>query len=444
LRIIRDIEDAKSTLLGRSPLEQYRVSPGIERKIKEIFGEVLTPEQVVGRIIADVRTRGDAALLDYEEKFDGARLGQLEVTDEEMAEACTRLSPKLISSLNLAADRIRSFHLFCKDRMSLGFAKEGMGQFVRPLARVGIYVPGGTASYPSTVLMTAIPAHVAGVSELILTTPPTREGLVPEATLAAASIAHVSRIFKIGGAQAIAAMAFGTESVPKVDKICGPGNIFVTLAKKMLYGIVGIDGLYGPTETVIIADETADPALCAADLLAQAEHDVGASAILLTTSEGLANRVSLEVERQLANLDRRDIAAQALERRGGIVIVTDMEGAIELANFYAPEHLSLMVRNGWQVKEGISNAGGIFIGENSPEVLADYVAGPSHVMPTGGSARFSSVLGVSDFLKTSSLMALDDKILRELGDAAVVIAQAEGLSAHAEAIEMRLRKLNAK
>jgi histidinol dehydrogenase len=316
---------------------------------------------------------------------------------------------------------------------------DGVGQVVRPLKRVGIYAPGGKASYPSTVLMTAIPAKVAGVEEVVLTTPPLQDGSISSATLVAADIAEVDQIFKLGGAQAIAALAFGTQSVPKVDKICGPGNIFVTLAKKKVFGVVGIDGLQGPTETLILADESANPALCAADLLAQAEHDELASAILITTSSELAERVQKEIEQQLKNLGRQAVAEASFEENGGIITVESMAQAIELVNFYAPEHLSLMVQGAESYIDKIYNAGGIFVGENSPEVLGDYVAGPSHVMPTGGTARFSSPLGVQDFLKVSNVIALDGKELKMLANVASIIANAERLTAHARAAEMRIK-----
>ena len=442
MRVIRDIEIAKSTLLNRISFEQYRVSHEMRQKIEEMFGEGLTIEQVVEQIISSVRDRGDSALFDYTRKLDGVDLERLGVSDEEITEARSKVTPEFVSALNLAVERIRSFHLAQRQRGWADFMEGGVGQVVRPLERIGVYVPGGTACYPSTVLMTVIPARVAGVSEVVLTSPPGKGGGVSPETLVAADIAGVSRIFKVGGAQAIAALAFGTESVPRVDKICGPGNIFVTLAKKMVYGEVGIDGLYGPTETVIIADESADPTLCAADLLAQAEHDVMASAIMLTTSEELASEVEQEVECQIARLDRRDIAARSLEERGGVVIVSDVDQAIELANFYAPEHLSLMVQNASSYISKIQNAGGIFVGENSAEVLGDYVAGPSHVMPTGGSARFSSPLGVGDFLKVCSLVELNDKALKALGPSASTIARSEGFTAHARAVEVRQHKLN--
>jgi histidinol dehydrogenase len=312
-----------------------------------------------------------------------------------------------------------------------------MGFVARPLQRVGIYVPGGKAAYPSTVLMTAIPARSAGVDEVVMTTPPAADGTVPAATLAAADIAGVDRVFKIGGAQAIAALAFGTESVPKVDKVCGPGNIFVTIAKKQVYGAVAIDGLHGPTETVVLADETADPAHCASDLLAQAEHDEMASAILITDSADMAERIAVEVDRQLADLERRDIARQSLERNGAIVVLPGIDEALDLANELAPEHLCVATKDARARLGQIRNAGGIFI--DTPEALGDYTAGPSHVMPTGGTARFSSPLSVLDFLKISILVDAGEKALEDLGPAAATIARAEGLTAHARSIEKRLK-----
>ena len=315
-----------------------------------------------------------------------------------------------------------------------------MGQIVNPIERVGVYVPGGTASYPSTVLMTVIPARVAGVKHITVVTPPGKGGNVPPATLVAADIVGADSIFKVGGAGAIAALAYGTKSIQKVDKICGPGNIFVTIAKRLVYGEVDIDGLAGPTETIVIADDTASPAHCALDLLAQAEHDVLSSAVMITTSAKLASAVNKEVERQLKKLERADIASRSLKERGCIVIVDDMEQAIELANMYAPEHLSLLMRDAALYAEGIRNAGGIFIGDSSPEVLGDYVAGPSHVMPTGGSARFNSPLNVNDFLKTTSVVALVEDDLDTLGPAASIIARSEGLTAHARAAEIRMER----
>ncbi|MGB2583738.1 MAG: histidinol dehydrogenase [Dehalococcoidia bacterium] len=422
MRIIRDLEAAKSLLLERAQVE--------------LAGEAY---ETVQQILGEVRARGDSALFDYTREIDGVELARLEVTREEITQSRNVASKELVSALELAAERVRSFHVAQKRSLGLEFVEGGLGFLVRSLERVGIYVPGGKASYPSTVLMTAIPARVAGVDEVVVTTPPAPDGTVPASTLVAADIAKVDRIFKVGGAQAVAAMAYGTESVPRVDKICGPGNVFVTLAKKQVYGIVGIDGLHGPTETVILADDSASPVLCAADLLAQAEHDEMASAILITTSPRMAGEVNEEVERQLAQLERQAIARQSLERNGAIVVVDNIDEAIELVNLYAPEHLCLAMRDARSYLDRIRHAGGIFI--ESPEALGDYTAGPSHVMPTGRTARFGSPLSVLDFLKVSILVDLDDEALKALGPAAATIARAEGLTAHALSVERRLEDL---
>ncbi len=398
-------------------------------------------EQAVRQIINEVRDRGDAALFDYTLKFDGVELTSLEVSKEQLTSAYREVDSELVSVLKLAAERIGAFHTRQKESIWGKAAESGSGWLIRPLNRVGIYVPGGTAGtvpYPSTVLMTAIPARVAGVNEIILATPPVSGGAVPPVTLAAADIAGVSRVFSIGGAQAIAALAFGTRSVPRVDKVCGPGNIYVFLAKKMLYGIVGIDGLYGPSEVIIIAHETADPEYCAADLLAQAEHDLLAPAILITTSRRLADEVNQEVGRQLEDLPRQAIAAESLDSRGIIAMVASVDEAIELSNLYAPEHLCLMIDKATSYIERVSNAGCIVVGERSTVVLGDYVAGPSHVLPTGGTARFSSPLNITDFIKFTNVINIDEASLKELGPAAATMASAEGLEAHARAVVKRL------
>jgi histidinol dehydrogenase len=422
MRIIRDLEVAKSLLLERAQVE--------------LAGEAC---ETVQQILGEVRSRGDSALFDYTREIDGVELTRLEVTREEIAQSRNVVGKELVSALELAAERVRSFHVAQKRSLGLEFVEGGLGFLVRPLERVGIYVPGGKASYPSTVLMTAIPARVAGVDEVVVATPPAPDGTVPASTLVAADIAKVDRVFKVGGAQAVAAMAYGTESVPRLDKICGPGNVFVTLAKKQVYGIVGIDGLHGPTETVILADDSASPVLCAADLLAQAEHDEMASAILITTSPRLAGEVNEEVERQLAQLERQAIARQSLECNGAVVVVDNIDEAIELVNLYAPEHLCLAMRDARSYLDRIRHAGGIFI--ESPEALGDYTAGPSHVMPTGRTARFGSPLSVLDFLKVSILVDLDDEALKALGPAAATIARAEGLTAHALSVKRRLEDL---
>lgn len=412
-------------------------SPRVMAGIEGAFGRKMTPDEAVDIIIEGVRRGGDGAIAEYSRLLDGVQLEHFEVTPAEIAASREEISLELRDALSLAAQRIRSFHA-AHGRRSWIDLQEGMGQVVVPLQRVGVYAPGGTASYPSTVLMTAIPARVAGVGEIVLATPPGRDGRIPAATLVAAHMAGVDRVFKVGGAQAIAAMAFGTQSIPKVDKICGPGGLFVVLAKRKVYGEVAIDGLYGPTETLIIADDSADPALCAADLLAQAEHDELASAFLVTTSPSLARRVEEEVGRRLDSLERRDIAAVSIERGGGIAVVASLDEAVTLANWYAPEHLCLMVQDAWSVAGKVRNAGGIFLGEASAEAVGDYVTGPSHVMPTGGTARFGSPLTTDDFLKVINLFCQDREAVAGLAGAAATIARAEGLTAHARAAELRL------
>ena len=436
--IIDGVQTARSAL-SRSPLSELNsVSPALRERLRDIFGTEIDPEQAVGQIIAEVRSRGDAALFDYTLKIDHVEFTSLEVSQEQITGAYSEVPEELVSALKLAAERIRAFHIAQKSAIWRRASQPDVGWLIRPLQRVGVYAPGGTACYPSSVLMTAIPAKVAGVEEVILVTPPGPQTAVPAPTLVAADIAGVSRVFCVGGAQAIAALAYGTESIPRVDKICGPGNIFVVLAKKLVYGVVDIDGLQGPSEVVIIADETADPRYCAADLLAQAEHDSLASAILITTSSWLANEVDQEVERQVAGLPREAVIVEAIEQRGMIVVVTTIDEAIELANLYAPEHLCLMVKNAAAYIDKVANAGSIFIGGNSTVVLGDYVAGPSHVLPTGGTARFSSPLNVGSFLKLINLVNISEASLRQLAHAALVIARVEGFDAHAQAVERRL------
>jgi histidinol dehydrogenase len=435
---VEGFNKAKQLLTRKGFSESFITSPRLATQIERGLGQELPPQQVVEHILSDVHDKGDQALLYYTNKLDGVELDSLEVSRQEISTAHNMVDKKLISALELAAKRIQDFHLACAYKQGIIFVTPCLGRQIRPLNTVGLYIPGGTAAYPSTVLMTAIPAKVAGVKEIIITSPPAKNGSIPAPTLVAADIAGVSRVFKVGGAQAIAALAFGTESVPKVDKICGPGNIFVTLAKKIVYGTVAIDGLQGPSEIMIVADETANPSLCAADLLAQAEHDPLASAILITTSPNLANQVDREVITQLRKLKRSSIATQAIDK-GMVVLVNNIDEAIELVNLYAPEHLSLMISNTPSIISKIDNAGCIFTGENSPVVLGDYIAGPSHVLPTSGSARFGSPLSVADFLKTSNIVALDKATMQELSQPAITIAMAEGLDAHAKAIEKRMR-----
>jgi histidinol dehydrogenase len=423
LKVIKGFKSAKLVLSRKAPVE--------------VFGGDAR-EQVVRQIIDEVRTKGDRAVIDYTLKLDGVKLTSLEVGKKQITNAYRQVDSEFISALKLAAKRIRSFHLGQK-RLIWRLAAPGSVQ-LRALERVGIYVPGGTASYPSTVLMTAVPARVAGVREIILVTPPRKQEGVSPPTLVAADIAGVDRIFSVGGAQAIAALAFGTKSIPRVDKICGPGNIFVVLAKKLVYGAVAIDGLPGPSEVLVIADETAKPDYCVADLLAQAEHDPLATAILITTSKRLAEGVNQEVERQLKGLGRQAIASESIKNRGLIVVVANIDEAIELANLYAPEHLHLMVKGAENYVKRVANAGCISIGENSTVALGDYVFGPSHVLPTGATARFGSPLNILDFVKLTNLVKVDKSSLPKLGKAAAIIARAEGLEAHARAIEKRLKR----
>ena len=434
-------EEAGSSILKRQPLNEALFSAGIEEKNKELFGKPLTAEQAVAKIIDDVRENGDDSVKHYARLLDGSAPDAFEVPRSEIDEAFASLPAGLRDALETAADRIRSFHERHPVKSWTHWDDEGgTGQIVRPLERVGVYVPGGGAVYPSSLLMAVIPARAAGVEEVVVATPPGREGTVAPAVLAAASLSGAGAVYRIGGAQAIAAMAYGTGTVSRVDKIVGPGNIFVTLAKRQVYGVVDIDQLAGPTETLLIADETADPVFAAADLLAQAEHDAMASAILITPSSTLALAVQHAVEVQLATLDRAEIIRSSLQRHGGIVLVANLEEAVELANAYAPEHLCLLVADPWPLLDRIRHAGGIFVGEHSSEALGDYVTGPSHIMPTGGSARFHSPLSVRDFLKITSLFAVNEQAEKRLGPAAIRLAEAEGLSAHAMAIRRRLSR----
>ncbi len=441
--------EACSTILRRVPWEDQGLPARILDGIERIFGERLTPAAAVARILEDVRCRGDAALWEWSARLDGVR-GQpstapggqgLEVPSAAWRLAYEHLPEAQRGALDLAAERIAAFHRRQPNSSWVDVGPDGtLGQLIRPLERVGIYVPGGTAPLPSSLLMAAIPARVAGVEQIIVCTPPGRDGTVPALTLAAAWRAGADRLFALGGAQAVAAMAYGTETVPAVDKIVGAGGLFVTLAKRQVFGRVGIDGFYGPTETLLIADETANPAWVAADLLAQAEHDVLASPILLTPSRDLAEKVRAQLAGQLEGLSRAEIAAASLAQRGGIVLTADLDEAVELANVYAAEHLCLLVADPWALIGKIHNAGGIFVGEHSCEVLGDYIAGPSHVMPTEGSARYASPLSVADFVKRISLVALTPAAGARLAGPATVLAEGEGLTAHAAAARLRMGK----
>jgi len=434
-----DVETARQTILRRRPVGQVTPSPALQAGIEARFGEPLSPEEAVARILADVRERGDAALRDWTARLDGVRLERFAVPREAWRAAWEGLDPALQDALRLAADRIRAFHQQEPLHSWLSWNAEGsaLGQRIVPLRRVGVYVPGGTAPLPSTLLMSVIPARVAGVEEIVVATPPGGDGEVAPVILAAAYLAGVTALYRLGGAQAVAALAYGTESVPAVDKVVGPGNLFVTLAKRQVFGQVGIDGLPGPTETMVIADETARPAWVAADLLAQAEHDVLATAILLTPHRPLAEAVQREVARRLEALSRAEIIARSLTGQGGIVLVRDLDEAVALANGYGAEHLCLAVADPWALAGRVHNAGGLFLGEHSFEVLGDYVAGPTHVMPTMGTARFASPLTVRDFVKVISLFALSPAEAARLSGPAARLAEAEGLTAHAAAARLR-------
>jgi histidinol dehydrogenase len=403
--------------------------------LEEVFGRGISPLEAVRLILAEVRERGDEAIAGFSQKLDGVEVPLLEVPPDQMRAALDGTPPALATAMRLAADRIQAFHERGHPEDFFD-PHEGVGRRVMPVDRVGIYVPGGRAAYPSTVLMTAIPARIAGVGEVVVSTPPQAGGVVP-LVLAACALAGVDRVFAMGGAQAIAALAYGTASVPAVDKVCGPGNLFVMLAKREVFGQVDIDGLYGPTETVVVADGTADTALCAAEILAQAEHDPMASALFLTPSSAMAEGVVQKVEAQLEGLERRDIARQSLEGRGAVIKLDDLSQALEFVNAYAPEHLTLLMADAEGFATGVRHAGCIFL--RGGEAFGDYVAGPSHVLPTGGSARFSSPLGVESFLKVTSVVALDSNIMETTAAAAEELARAEGFTAHAAAIQKMLR-----
>ncbi|MXZ62204.1 MAG: histidinol dehydrogenase [Chloroflexi bacterium] len=440
LRIVEGAEAARASVLRREPPGASELPEPIRASIRDTFGADLSAEEVVARIIEDVRREGDAAVRRYSQRFDGSADAPMEVGPEEFEAAFEEAEHDLIESMRYAAERVRVFHELQLEHGPRSFLYEGLGQEVLPIQRAGIYMTGSVAVLPSSVLHTAIPGVVAGVPELVGVTAARPDGSVHPLKLVAASIAGVQRVFRASGAQGIAALALGTESIPRVDKLFGPGNLFVTLAKRQLFGEVGIDALYGPTETLVLADGDSPPDLCAADLLAQAEHDVLATPVLVTTSLELAQHVQIAVEEQLATLDRGAIARAAIER-GGAAVVEDLDEAIELANEFAPEHLCILTADAGAVADRITSAGGVFVGEHSPEVLGDYVAGPSHVMPTGGSARYASPLSVLDFLKVTSVIALQDDAIEFLGPHAARLARAEGLTGHARSIERRLEGL---
>ena len=424
-------------------IRRYRLS---EMSIDQILCRDIRAERnvdaIVDEIIADVRANGDEALRRYAEKFDRAKLDALEVTAEEIDAAFSRMDAKFLETLTLARDNIREFHRHQLHENFVITGKNGtvMGQRVRGLSRVGIYVPGGTAAYPSSVLMNAIPAHVAGVGEIVMVTPPGKDGMPNPDIMAAAVVAGVNRVFLMGGAQAVAALAYGTETVPKVDKIVGPGNIFVATAKKLLYGTVDIDMIAGPSEILIIADDSADPRFLAADLMSQAEHDKLASAILITDSARIAQETERELYTQMETLSRREIIETSLRDFGAMIVCSNMDEAVEFANSLAPEHLEVCCREPMTYVGRLDNAGSVFLGNWSPEPLGDYFAGPNHVLPTSGTARFFSPLSVDSFVKKSSFIAYTRRALLRDADEIVTLARAEGLTAHANSILVRKEK----
>lgn len=397
-------------------------------------------ETRVRAILNDVASRGDDALREYTARFDGVQVTGIEVTSNELQRAQEEVPIPVADALHLAAGRIRRFHEHQKRSSWFDMDEHGgvVGQIFTPLQRVGVYVPGGQAVYPSSVLMCAIPAQVAGVEEIVLCTPPQKDGTVHPLVLLAAQEAGVHRMFKVGGAQAVAAMAYGTQTVPPVDKIVGPGNIYVTVAKKLVYGTVGIDMLAGPSEVCILADDTANARFAAIDMLTQAEHDVHTAAFLITPSPALAQAVQSEIETAVEQLPRREILQQTLAQNGGIIITHDMDEAVELANLCAPEHLALMVAEPWRYLSKIRCAGAVLMGDYSPQSLGDYVAGPSHTLPTSGTARYASPLSVDDFVKKSSVISFNRDALQAASQAIQTLAQVEGLDAHRLAVEWRL------
>ena len=439
MRIIRNAEEGRRLLLERRPLAAEELPMEIRETTFKTFGAELAPEEVVRRIIRDVREDGDNGVRYYNQRIDNASTPELRVTSEEVRAAYDATPGELVDALKFAAERIRHYHELQMRGARFDFNENGLGQVTRAIQRAGIYVPGTRAPLPSTVLMCAVPARVAGCEEVYVTSPVLRDGTVPPVKIVAADIAGVDGIFKAGGAQGIAAFAYGTQTIPRVDKVYGPGGLFVTIAKKQVFGDVGIDSVYGPTETMIIADESANAELVAADLLAQAEHDALATPILLTPSHYLADEVDRAITRQLAKLERAKIARESIDNRGGCILVNDIDHAIQLANDFAPEHLCLLVEQPMMYAAKVRNCGGLFLGESSPEAIGDYTAGPSHTMPTGGSARWSGPLGVGDFLKTMAVVHIPDEMTEELAKMASIIARAEGLTAHAAAVERRIQ-----
>ncbi len=409
---------------------------------EQIFARIIPQTNVEGavsEIIADVKQNGDEALYRYSEKFDKVKLSSLKVSKEEIEDAISEVEPEFISVLEKAKKNIYAFHEKQK-RVSFIINSENgvvMGQKIIPVEVAGMYVPGGTAAYPSTVLMDAIPAKIAGCNRVVMVTPPAKDGKVNPAILAAAFVAGVDEIYKVGGAQAIAALAYGTETIPKADKIVGPGNAYVAEAKKQVFGVVSIDMIAGPSEILIVADEKSNPAHVAADLLSQAEHDKMASAVLVTNSQSLALSVQNEIEKQLETLERKDIARVSVDENGKIIVTPDIETAISISNEIAPEHLELCVDNPFDYLSEIRHAGSVFMGRNCPEALGDYLAGPNHTLPTSGSARFSSPLSVDDFVKKTQYTYFSSAALKEVADDVALFAKKEGLTAHARSATIR-------
>lgn len=419
-------------------------SPELKQFIQQNYEDMKQFQQQVEVIAADIKARGDQAVFDLTRQYDGAPIDQenFQVTDREIEEAYDKVDDDYLFALRHAIDNISDFHSRQLRNSWMEPDERGniLGQVYRPLERVGIYVPGGTAAYPSSVLMNAIPAQVAGVREIVMVTPPGRDGALNPYTLVAAAELGIEEIYKMGGAQAVFALAWGTDTVAKVDLISGPGNIYVTLAKKMVYGDVNIDMLAGPSEILIVADKLADPAFVAADMMSQAEHDVLARSVLVTDDGGLADRVEMELEKQMSGLSRRSIMEKALNSYGAIIVVDSMIEACQVANMVAPEHLELMVDNPFAILSRIHNAGAIFMGQYTPEPVGDYFAGPNHILPTGGTARFYSPVTVDTFRKSSSLIYYSREGLLESADEIIKLATVEGLTAHANCLQVRKEK----
>ena len=421
---------------------EYSENLNLEKELARSQFSYDDVNETVENILKDVKKRGDKALFEYTKKFDKVDLKTLEVSEEEIQKAFDTIDKELLEVIKYSHDNIKLFHEK-QVRNNFIVKKENgvsLGQIINPIEKVGLYVPGGTAAYPSTVLMNAVPAKIAGCKEIIMVTPPTSDGTILPSLLVAAKIAGVDRIFKVGGAQSIAALSYGTESIPKVYKIVGPGNIYVAMAKKMVYGEVSIDMIAGPSEVLIIADDSANPVHVAADLLSQAEHDKLAASILVTNSKELAKNVAEQLEVQLQELEREEIARVSIETQGRIIVTKTIDEAIKISNEIAPEHLELAVSNPFELLTKIKNAGSIFMGHNTPEPLGDYLAGPNHTLPTSGTAKFSSPLSVDDFIKKSSFIYYSKEGLEEVKDKVIKFAESEGLTAHARSVAKRFEK----